>query len=146
MAFSRKKIEERKAWLRGFVPGTYLDHTASDITYTDFVNKVLSSSSASPPSLSNFTSKCSYTTTFGQTSVFSLWHMHVSVFIQALSMLQELILFSRADLERSIPSMLDGLKPGQRKILFGCFKRNLTKDIKVGALVSQQLSPLQSSS
>ena len=44
---------------------------------------------------------------------------------------QELILFSRADLERSIPSMLDGLKPGQRKILFGCFKRNLTKDIKV---------------
>lgn len=42
MAFSRKKIEERKAWLRGFVPGTYLDHTASDITYTDFVNKVWS--------------------------------------------------------------------------------------------------------
>lgn len=29
--------------------------------------------------------------------------------------------------------MLDGLKPGQRKILFGCFKRNLTKDIKVSA-------------
>ena len=42
-------------------------------------------------------------------------------------------MFSRADLERSIPSMLDGLKPGQRKILFGCFKRNLTKDIKVSA-------------
>lgn len=40
MAFSRKKIEERKAWLRGFIPGTYLDHTASDISYTDFVNKV----------------------------------------------------------------------------------------------------------
>lgn len=40
MAFSRKKIEERKAWLRGFLPGTYLDHTASDISYTDFVNKV----------------------------------------------------------------------------------------------------------
>lgn len=39
MAFSRKKIEERKAWLRGFLPGTYLDHTASDISYTDFVNK-----------------------------------------------------------------------------------------------------------
>lgn len=39
MAFSRKKIEERKAWLRGFMPGTYLDHTASDISYTDFVNK-----------------------------------------------------------------------------------------------------------
>jgi hypothetical protein len=45
---------------------------------------------------------------------------------------QELILFSRADLERSIPSVVDGLKPGQRKILYCCFKRNLKKDIKVG--------------
>ncbi len=44
---------------------------------------------------------------------------------------QELILFSRADLERSIPSMVDGFKPGQRKIMFSCFKRNLKKDIKV---------------
>jgi DNA topoisomerase-2 len=44
---------------------------------------------------------------------------------------QELILFSRADLERSIPSVVDGLKPGQRKILYCCFKRNLKKDIKV---------------
>ena len=43
---------------------------------------------------------------------------------------QELILFSRADLERSIPSMVDGLKPGQRKILFCCFKRNIRKDVK----------------
>ncbi|CAG8482548.1 2580_t:CDS:10 [Diversispora eburnea] len=32
---------------------------------------------------------------------------------------------------RSIPSMLDGLKPGQRKVLFGCFKRKLNKEIKV---------------
>ena len=58
---------------------------------------------------------------------------------------QELILFSRADLERSIPSMVDGLKPGQRKILFACFKRNLRKEIKVlppshpsGALAADQ--------
>jgi DNA topoisomerase-2 len=51
--------------------------------------------------------------------------------VHCLRWLQELILFSRADLDRSIPSMLDGLKPGQRKILFACFKRNLKKDIKV---------------
>jgi DNA gyrase/topoisomerase IV subunit A len=43
---------------------------------------------------------------------------------------QELILFSRADLERSIPCMVDGLKPGQRKIVFAAFKRNLRRDIK----------------
>ena len=48
--------------------------------------------------------------------------------------LQELILFSRADLERSIPNMVDGLKPGQRKILFACFKRNLKSDVKVAQL------------
>ena len=32
---------------------------------------------------------------------------------------------------RSIPSMVDGIKPGQRKILYGCFKRNLKSEIKV---------------
>jgi DNA topoisomerase-2 len=36
-----------------------------------------------------------------------------------------------ADLERSIPSMVDGLKPGQRKILFCSFKRNFVKEAKV---------------
>lgn len=44
---------------------------------------------------------------------------------------KELILFSMADLQRSIPSMVDGLKPGQRKILFCSFKRNFTKEAKV---------------
>lgn len=44
---------------------------------------------------------------------------------------KELILFSRADITRSIPSVVDGLKPSQRKVLFAAFKRNLTADIKV---------------
>jgi DNA topoisomerase-2 len=44
---------------------------------------------------------------------------------------KELILFSQADNVRSIPSMMDGLKPGQRKILFACFKRKLKAEIKV---------------
>ncbi|KAI0132281.1 DNA topoisomerase [Xylariales sp. AK1849] len=44
---------------------------------------------------------------------------------------KELILFSMADNMRSIPSMLDGLKPGQRKVIFACLKRNLLKDKKV---------------
>ena len=44
---------------------------------------------------------------------------------------KELILFSMADLQRSIPSMVDGLKPGQRKILFYSFKRNFVKEAKV---------------
>ena len=81
-AFSKKKADERKEWLRQFKPGTYLDMSSKEITYTDFVNK-------------------------------------------------ELILFSMADNLRSIPSVVDGLKPGQRKVLFTCFKRNVRKDIKV---------------
>ena len=44
---------------------------------------------------------------------------------------KELILFSRYDVERSIPSAVDGLKPSQRKVLFGAFKRNMTTDTKV---------------
>ena len=36
-----------------------------------------------------------------------------------------------ADNVRSIPSMVDGFKPSQRKVLFSCFKRKLKKDIKV---------------
>ena len=44
---------------------------------------------------------------------------------------KELILFSMADNMRSIPSVVDGFKPGQRKVLHACFKRNLTKDKKV---------------
>ncbi|XP_010023597.2 DNA topoisomerase 2 [Eucalyptus grandis] len=82
LAFSKKKIEARKTWLRQYEPGTYLDQKEKLIKYSDFVNK-------------------------------------------------ELILFSMADLQRSIPSMVDGLKPGQRKILFCSFKRNFIKEAKV---------------
>lgn len=82
LAFSKKKADERKEWLRQYKPGTFLDHTTAKITYTDFINK-------------------------------------------------ELILFSMADNQRSIPSVVDGLKPGQRKVLYTCFRRNLKKDMKV---------------
>ena len=47
---------------------------------------------------------------------------------------RELILFSIASNQRAIPSLVDGLKPGQRKVLFACFKRNLVNEIKVAQL------------
>lgn len=86
LAFSKKKADDRKEWLRQFKPGTYLDHRLEEIPYSEFINK-------------------------------------------------ELILFSMADNVRSIPSVADGLKPGQRKVIWGCFKRKLKKEIKVAQLV-----------
>ncbi|KAF2739643.1 type II DNA topoisomerase [Polyplosphaeria fusca] len=82
MAFSKKKADARKEWLRDFTPGNHLDLTQPKISYDDFINK-------------------------------------------------ELILFSMADNLRSIPSVMDGFKPGQRKVLFTCFRRNIKKDVKV---------------
>lgn len=78
-AFSKKAVEQRKEWLKGWMeeckrrkelglPDIYLyEKDTRAVTYTDFVNK-------------------------------------------------ELVLFSNLDNERSIPSLVDGLKPGQRKV------------------------------
>lgn len=82
LAFSKKKADARKNWLRDFIPGTYLDMAPKTISYDDFVNK-------------------------------------------------ELILFSIADNMRSIPSVVDGLKPSQRKVMYTAFRLNLKKDMKV---------------
>ncbi len=56
---------------------------------------------------------------------------------------KELIHFSNYDNIRSIPCMLDGLKPSQRKVLYASFKKNLLNDIKVaqfGGYVAEQTS------
>ncbi|XP_073346486.1 DNA topoisomerase 2-alpha [Pagrus major] len=97
LAFSKKKVEERKEWLTNFMvnrrqrrehnlPEDYLYGQATkSLSYNDFVNK-------------------------------------------------ELVLFSNSDNERSIPCLVDGLKPGQRKVLFCCFKRNDKREVKVAQL------------
>jgi DNA topoisomerase-2 len=46
----------------------------------------------------------------------------------------ELIHFSSADNIRSLPSVLDGLKPSHRKVLWASLKRNLVSEIKVAQL------------
>ncbi|XP_042253540.1 DNA topoisomerase 2-alpha [Thunnus maccoyii] len=97
LAFSKKKVEERKEWLTKFMinrrqrkehnlPEEYLyGQSTKSLSYNDFVNK-------------------------------------------------ELVLFSNSDNERSIPCLVDGLKPGQRKVLFCCFKRNDKREVKVAQL------------
>ncbi|KAI5147095.1 DNA topoisomerase II [Nematocida ausubeli] len=85
LAFSKKRVESRKVWLKEFVPGTYLDNRVQAISIKNFIDR-------------------------------------------------ELIHFSLADNIRSIPNMIDGMKPGQRKIIFCCFKRQLRTEIKVAQL------------
>uniref|UniRef100_A0A4W6DEL5 DNA topoisomerase 2 n=1 Tax=Lates calcarifer TaxID=8187 RepID=A0A4W6DEL5_LATCA len=97
LAFSKKKVDERKEWLTNFMinrrqrrehnlPEEYLyGQSTKSLSYNDFVNK-------------------------------------------------ELVLFSNSDNERSIPCLVDGLKPGQRKVLFCCFKRNDKREVKVAQL------------
>ncbi|CAE8592886.1 unnamed protein product [Polarella glacialis] len=47
---------------------------------------------------------------------------------------KELVLFAKYDVVRAIPNMVDGLKPGQRKVLFGAFKKKISGEIKVAQL------------
>jgi len=51
----------------------------------------------------------------------------------------EFIEFSMADNIRSIPSIMDGLKPSQRKILYTLFKRNFKDEVKVELLMGAVL-------
>lgn len=46
----------------------------------------------------------------------------------------EFIHFSNSDNIRSIPNIIDGFKPSQRKIIYSCFKRNLVNEIRVAQL------------
>ena len=85
MAFAKKRVQDRKDWLKAFEPGTHIDYNVEEMTYDSFINK-------------------------------------------------ELVLFSVADNQRSIPSLMDGFKPSQRKVLFACFKRKLKNEIKVAQL------------
>jgi len=86
MAFNKKRADDRKEWINSYKEGDLVDHTKSEVSYTDFINK-------------------------------------------------ELVLFSKANVVRAIPSVVDGFKPSQRKVLFGCFKRKLKNDAKVAQLV-----------
>ena len=49
---------------------------------------------------------------------------------------KDLVNFSLADLKRSIAHMADGLKPSQRKVMYSCFQKNLTAEMKVAQLAA----------
>jgi len=48
---------------------------------------------------------------------------------------KELVQFAKYDVSRSIPSLVDGFKPSQRKVMYSAFKKKLKNDIKVAQFV-----------
>jgi DNA topoisomerase II len=103
MAFNKKKAAERKDWLSQYE-----------------VCDILNNEKSLKPFMLTLTM---------QPGIFmdnSVKEIRLSNFIN-----QELMLFSMADNIRSIPSMVDGFKPGQRKVLFGTIKSRKRGEMKV---------------
>merc|ERR1719353_2656776 len=48
---------------------------------------------------------------------------------------KELVQFAKYDVSRSIPCLVDGFKPSQRKVMYCAFKKKLKNDIKVAQFV-----------
>lgn len=85
LAFEKKKADDRKEWLKKFSITENLEETGTNVTFNNFINKIL-------------------------------------------------VQFSLADVSRSIPSVIDGLKPSQRKILYTLLTKNYKEEIKVSQL------------
>jgi DNA topoisomerase-2 len=129
MAFSKKAADKRKTWLRAFTEGTFLDHSVSPPRHTFIPPECVGL--APPPSQRAWWVDCPQHTHSSRRVCLTLVYPQVSEVKYSDFINHELILFSRADLQRSIPALLDGFKPGQRKILFAAFKRKLRTDLKV---------------
>eukprot|EP00742_Colponemidia_sp_Colp-10_P011597 GILJ01012914.1.p1 GENE.GILJ01012914.1~~GILJ01012914.1.p1 ORF type:complete len:1203 (+),score=201.00 GILJ01012914.1:257-3610(+) len=107
MAFSKKRVEDRKQWLSQY--------------------RVLNEDVAAAAIMDQGDSKAS--SQAGSSNTVDENRLSYGEFIN-----KELVLFSHADNARSIPSVVDGLKPSQRKVLFACFKRRLKEEVKVAQL------------
>ena len=64
MAFSKKRVEERKDWMNQHEDGTFLDNSVEEVSYPDFINKELvlfSKADLDPVGLTDNTSSTSGT-------------------------------------------------------------------------------------
>ncbi len=67
-------------------------------------------------------------------ALFTLQGLGISTSNEAKEYFADLVLYFNMANERAIPSMVDGLMPVQRKVIFTCFKRNDKKEVNVAQL------------
>ncbi len=94
LAFSAKRADDRKEWLKTHNESVVLDTKQNKVSYTEFINK-------------------------------------------------DFIHFSNYDNIRSIPNVMDGLKPSQRKCIYACLKKHQRSEVKVAQIsgyISEQTS------
>lgn len=120
LAFNKKRAEDRKRWLGGYDRNNVL-------TIVSSAGPSAASSDADvpapAPTAGHRKAKGAAAPMQAPRALSSLTTVHYEDFVD-----KDLIHFSNADNYRSIPSVMDGLKVSQRKILFGCLKRGLFKD------------------
>jgi len=138
MAFSKNRASDRRDWISTSsisVPSTTNREEDRTVTYSDFVRFIECENNNT--CLHFFTR--SHLLPTHTHSPFTRTHTHIvpthkQTHTHTFQVQGELVQFSRADVLRSIPSVVDGLKPSQRKVLFACFKRKLRNEIKVAQL------------
>jgi len=122
LAFSKKRADDRKEWLRGFEPGTHVDYGVEEMLMSDFIHKelILFSMADNVRSIPSVVSHSSS-------------HRRPGSITRPLPLRTPLYAHQPPS-PCSLVLQVDGLKPAQRKVLFSAFKRNLKADIKVAQL------------
>jgi len=104
MAFAKERADDRKDWLLA-APKRVRSRAALATDANDASDAESDAAEAAPPGSAPLDGRVGSSLSLGS-------------FVD-----EELIEFSWADVHRSIPSALDGLKPSQRKVLFACMAR-----------------------
>jgi DNA gyrase/topoisomerase IV subunit B len=114
MAFTKDRVEDRKAWIAAssslIAPGEVEGGHGRDAAVPAAKAGRAAGAAATRGEAADHAPSSSSSSSSASVSF--------SSFINS-----DLLDFSLADLARSIPSVLDGLKPSQRKVLFACFRR-----------------------
>lgn len=114
MVFRKDRAGDRRSWLSEQVSPEPLVAGEATVPYEDFINREL--------------------VNFSHADNVRCVPLFAAASLPSPDRQAPLALPTARGRDRSIPSVVDGLKPSQRKLLFACFKRKLTEEVKVAQL------------